>query len=200
MEFCERRWVAPEEEVGAQLRSLGYDPGHVRWVVMTHMHGDHAGGLPNFPKSEILMSVEQMRLALAPTGPLQGYLNAHYPRWLRPRAIPFDGSAWETFEASAKLTRDGAIRIVPTPGHTPGHVSVVADDGGRLIFIAGDAAYSESALLAGTVDGVAYSAAVHRQTTARIRSLCARRKVVTQFAHDADNARRLDNNIATAIT
>jgi glyoxylase-like metal-dependent hydrolase (beta-lactamase superfamily II) len=160
------------------------------------MHGDHAGGLPNFPESEILMSVEQMRLALAPTGPLQGYLNRHYPSWLNPHVIPFDGGTWETFEASAKLTHDGAIRIVPTPGH----VSVIVDDGGRIIFIAGDAAYSESALLAGTVDGVAYSSAIHRDTTARIRSLCARRRVVTQFAHDADNARRLDNNIATAIT
>ena len=46
MQTCERRWVAPEKELGAQLRSLGHDPGDVRWVVMTHMHGDHAGGLP----------------------------------------------------------------------------------------------------------------------------------------------------------
>ena len=199
MQTCERRWVAPEEEVGAQLRSLGHDPGDVRWVVMTHMHGDHAGGLSNFPKSEVLLSAEQKRLALSGTGPAQGYLNMHYPRWLSPRVIAFDAGGWETFETNAKLTRDGAIRIVPTPGHTPRHVSAVVEDNDRLIFIAGDAAYSECALLAGTVDGVAYSAAAHKDTTARIRGLCARRTVITQFAHDEDNARRFEGNIATVV-
>jgi hypothetical protein len=47
------------------------------------------------------------------------------------------------------------------------------------------------------VDGVAVSAVVHRQTTARIRSLCERRAVITQFAHDPDNERRLSQRIPT---
>src|SRR5215472_5098332 len=84
-------------------------------------------------------------------------------------------------------------------GHTPGHVSAVVENNDRLIFIAGDAAYSEGALLAGTVDGVAHSAAAHKDTTARIRGLCARSTVITQFAHDEDNARRFEWNIATVV-
>jgi glyoxylase-like metal-dependent hydrolase (beta-lactamase superfamily II) len=40
-----REWVRPEEEVGPQLRALGIPPEKVRWVIMTHLHSDHAGGL-----------------------------------------------------------------------------------------------------------------------------------------------------------
>ena len=199
MQTCERRWVAPDEESGARLRKLGFDPDDVRWVVMTDMHGDHAGGLPNFPNSEILMSREQIDLAMSRSGPLQGYLSMHYPKWLRPREVMFDAGAWESFDTSASLTHDGAIRIVPTPGHTEGHISVAIEGGDALVFVAGDAAYSESGLLEGSVDGVAFRAAVHRETTARIRTLCERRPVVTQFAHDPDNERRLSGRIPTHI-
>ena len=197
MQTRERRWVAPDEESGAQLRRIGFDPDDVRWVVMTHMHGDHAGGLPNFPKSEILMSREQIHLAMSRTGPLQGYLNMHYPKWLKPRDVIFGAGAWESFDTSASLTRDGAIRIVPTPGHTEGHISVAIEDGDALVFLLGDAAYSESGLLEGIVDGVASSATVHHETTTRIRALCERRPVITQFAHDPDNERRFSGRIPT---
>lgn len=197
MRTCERRWVTHEEEVGAQLKKLGHRPTDVRWIVMTHMHGDHAGGLPNFPKSEILLSREQVKLALGPMGPVEGYLNMHYPKWLKPREIAFDDGAWESFDQSALLTKDGAVRIVPTPGHVAGHVSVVVEDSDALVFLAGDASYSETSLMESAVDGVAASARQHHDTTARIRQLCNRRSVITQFAHDPDNERRFIERIAT---
>ena len=50
-----REWVAREEEVRPQLERLGISPAEVRWLVMTHRHTDHAGGLHHFPKSEILV-------------------------------------------------------------------------------------------------------------------------------------------------
>jgi glyoxylase-like metal-dependent hydrolase (beta-lactamase superfamily II) len=56
MRFCERRWVAPEEEVGPELQRLALEPSSARWVVMTHMHGDHAGGISWFKEAEVLMS------------------------------------------------------------------------------------------------------------------------------------------------
>jgi N-acyl homoserine lactone hydrolase len=47
--------VKPEEEIGPQLQNLGISPNDVRWVIMTHLHTDHAGGLHHFPKSEIIV-------------------------------------------------------------------------------------------------------------------------------------------------
>jgi glyoxylase-like metal-dependent hydrolase (beta-lactamase superfamily II) len=43
-----REGVEPDQEIGPQLERLGIAPGDVRWVVMTHLHTDHAGGLGHF--------------------------------------------------------------------------------------------------------------------------------------------------------
>ena len=53
----------PEQEVGPQLEALGIHPNDVRWVIMTHLHTDHAGGLHHFPKSEILVMRRAFKLA-----------------------------------------------------------------------------------------------------------------------------------------
>src|SRR5579884_1095241 len=45
--------VCPDDEIGPQLRRIGIAPRDVRWVVLTHLHTDHAGGLAHFPASEI---------------------------------------------------------------------------------------------------------------------------------------------------
>jgi glyoxylase-like metal-dependent hydrolase (beta-lactamase superfamily II) len=47
------RWVTDDEEIGPQITALGFSPDDIRWVVMTHLHTDHAGGLSHFPNSEI---------------------------------------------------------------------------------------------------------------------------------------------------
>ncbi|MGI8462449.1 MAG: N-acyl homoserine lactonase family protein [Solirubrobacterales bacterium] len=187
----ERRWVAPEEEIGPQLQALGIEPGDVRCVVMTHMHGDHAGGLAHFPGVEIMMSATEASMALARTGPVNGYLNSHYPDWLEPRTVEFDSDPWEVFDASFALTDDGTVRLVPTPGHTKGHLSVVVEQSDRIDLITGDAAYSERALDEGIVDGVAQDERAHRRSTALLRELCDRHRVVVAPSHDPESARRL---------
>jgi len=123
MRFCERRWVAPEEEVGPQLHRLALEPGSARWAVTTHMHGDHAGGIAWFKDAEVVMSETEARMALAKTGPLDGYLNMHFPAWLDPTRVTFNDGPWETFQRSHSLTADGRVRLVPTPGHTKGHLA-----------------------------------------------------------------------------
>ena len=195
--FAVRFSVTPEQEAGPQLKALGLDPADVRWVVMTHMHGDHAGGLSHFPSSEIVMSEREAAAALARTGPLNGYHNKHYPEWLAPRRLSFDSGPWESFDASSALTGDGAVRIVPTPGHTNGHLSVAVDDGDEIVLLAGDTTYLERTLLSGAVDGVCDDARAHRDSTARLRDLCRRRSVIYLPTHDPESATRLRERAVT---
>jgi glyoxylase-like metal-dependent hydrolase (beta-lactamase superfamily II) len=195
--FAVRFSVTPEQESGPQLKALGLDPADVRWVVMTHMHGDHAGGLSHFPSSEIVMSEREAAAALARTGPLNGYHNKHYPQWLAPRRVAFDSGPWESFDASSVLTADGAVRIVPTPGHTNGHLSVAVEDGGEVVLLAGDTTYLERTLLSGAVDGVCDDARAHCDSTARLRELCRRRSVIYLPTHDPESATRLLERAAT---
>lgn len=184
MRFCVRLGVRPEEGAGALLRARGFSPLQVKWVVMTHMHGDHAGGIPDFPNSQFILSRMEANGIAARDAVFNGYLTMHYPKEFSPVAIDYADGAFENFEKSAALTQDGKIRIVPTPGHTLGHQSVIVDQGQHYVLIGGDASYCEAYMLNGQIDGVCMDGALHRQSTAQMRELCRRKPTITQFAHD----------------
>jgi len=191
--------VDAAEEVGPRLSTLGHDPRSAATVVMTHMHGDHAGGLSYFEGVSVLMTEREASIATGRGAEINAYFRRNHPRWLKPSTVRFDSDPWETFDASIALTCDGAIRLIPTPGHTSGHLSVVIEQGDHLVLLAGDAVYSEQQLQRGTIDGVAESAAQHRDSMRRIRELCTRRNVIVVPTHDPEGARRLAERRYTVV-
>ena len=80
--------------------------------------------------------------------------------------------------------------VVPTPGHTSQHVSVVVS-GAPAFFLAGDTSYSEELLLAGKVDGVSPDRSVSRETMNKIIALGKERPLVYLPSHDPAGADRL---------
>ena len=183
--------VRPEEEIGPQLVGLGIDPGEVRRVVLTHLHTDHSGGLAHFRGVEVLCSEAEHRAASGALGKARGFLPHRWPEWFAPTPIELRAEPFGPFPESAPLTEAGDVRVVPTPGHTPGHVSVVVDEGERLLFLAGDTSYSERLLLDDVLDGVAPDPRAARRAMARIRELGAQRPTVYLPAHDPGAAERL---------
>jgi glyoxylase-like metal-dependent hydrolase (beta-lactamase superfamily II) len=81
---------------------------------------------------------------------------------------------------------------VPTPGHTPSHLSVLVRDGEAEIMLAGDASYLESTMLRAMVDGVSPNEAEAASTLAAIRELCAERATVYLPTHHPKSAERLE--------
>src|SRR5664279_2190140 len=144
--------IQPEDEVGPQLQKIGIAPDDVRWVVMTHLHTDHAGGLRHFPKSEFIVGRKEYSLTKGFNGQVLGYTPQHWPDWFKPHLIDFAPEAVGAFPESFTLTKAGDVQLVPTPGHTDGHLSVILRDGVDTIFFAGDTTYSEQNLLKHTVD------------------------------------------------
>jgi N-acyl homoserine lactone hydrolase len=184
--------VAPGQEIGPALRAVGIEPGDVRWVVLTHLHTDHAGGLEHFPGSEVLVSRTEFETASGFMGKLRGYLPHRWPAWFAPRMIDFRPDPYGPFPESVALTEAGDVRIVPSPGHTEGHVSVVLEeDGDGRLFFAGDTSYTEALMLAGAVDGVAPDPAQARETLERIGRFAREQRVVYLPAHDPGAAERL---------
>jgi glyoxylase-like metal-dependent hydrolase (beta-lactamase superfamily II) len=186
--------VTTGEEIGPQLEDRWVDSRHVRRVVMTHLHTDHAGGLHHFPNSEILIEPQEYAAASGLRGRLRGYLPNRLPAWLRPTFIRFLPVPFGPFERSLPLTAAGDVVIVPTPGHTAGHVSVVVRAEAATYFLAGDTSYTEALMLEGQVDGVSPDEAAARDTLRRIRLLAEQESLVYLPSHDPESAERLRTN------
>jgi glyoxylase-like metal-dependent hydrolase (beta-lactamase superfamily II) len=137
--------LGPEDEAPAQLRRAGLDPAATRWVVLSHLHTDHAGGIGMFPDAEVLVSATEWRRATGIGGRLRGYTPGHWPA-LEPTLLDLSGPPVGPFSGSHDLAGDGTLLVVPTPGHTPGHVSLLVDTGSRRYLLAGDLVHDPAAL------------------------------------------------------
>lgn len=193
-----REWVEPEDEIGPQMRTHGLDPDDVRWLIMTHLHTDHAGGLHHFPKAEILVARREYEAASGLKGRLQGFLPNRWPRWFEPRLVDFKPEAFGPFPRSFTLTQAGDIHLVPTPGHTAGHLSVIADQGETAVVFAGDVSYTEQTLLDQVVDGVTLDYAQAQESLRYMLGFVRSRPTIYLPSHDPDAARRLYEGRAAA--
>jgi glyoxylase-like metal-dependent hydrolase (beta-lactamase superfamily II) len=194
-----REWVAPADEIGPTLKALGFFPDDVRWVIMTHLHTDHAGGLSHFPNSEILVHRPEFENASGFIGKARGFLPHRWPQWFAPHLFELDPEPFGPFPRSLRVTEAGDVRIVATHGHTRGHVSVVLEEGPRSVFFAGDASYTEALMLEEAIDGVAPDERSARETLRRIHELTRERPLVYLPSHDPEAANRLEvRHIVTA--
>lgn len=131
--------LGPEDEAVAQLRSLGHSPADVRWVVLSHLHTDHVGGVGGFRHAEVVVSRVEWNRSTGLRGRLRGYVPQHWPSDLRPRLVDVGGPAIGPFTTSYDVAGDGRLLAVPAPGHTPGHVAMLVCDGTRARWLcAGD--------------------------------------------------------------
>jgi glyoxylase-like metal-dependent hydrolase (beta-lactamase superfamily II) len=111
------------DEVAAQI-----DPATVRWVVLSHLHTDHVGGVGAFAHADVLVTRIEWERATGWRGSLRGYVPQHWPAGLRPTLVDLS--------AEHDVAGDGRMLMVPLPGHTPGHAGLLVD--GETL-LAGDA-------------------------------------------------------------
>lgn len=191
--------VKQEQEVGEQLQAIGIRPNDVRWVILTHLHTDHAGGLHHFPKSEILVVRRAFELASGFAGQVRGFLPHRWPSWFSPKLIDLAPNPFGVFPNSFNVTKTGDVVIVPTSGHTDAHISIVLQDSNFSYFFAGDASYTEQLMLDQQIDGVSLNSQEARQTIKRIRQFAHSTPCVYLPTHDPESGNRLVNKKIVAF-
>jgi N-acyl homoserine lactone hydrolase len=156
---------------------LDISPQNVRWVILTHLHLDHAGGIEYFPNSEILVShMEYVRP--------YGFVEGVFPAWFKPNLIGHFDHIGGVFGNGHVLTTAGDVIIVPTPGHTLNHQSVILKTPGLDLFFAGDASFNTADMETGFVPGINVDRRMARQTLIQIREYCASTPTVFLPSHD----------------
>lgn len=185
--------ITPEEEIGALMRARGLAPADVRWVVQTHLHQDHEGGLHHFPNAQVLISRREWQAAQGLAGRMAGYRNDRWPRTLAPILVDFSAYDAVAFPHRHVLTRAGDVQLIPTPGHSSGHMSVLLEEDDHIVLFAGDASYTQALLIATTVDGVAIDPRAQQASQRAILSLASETPTVYLPSHEWDAERRLLN-------
>ena len=144
----------PELEQGAdvpsQLRKRGLEPGEVPIVVMTHLHIDHTSAISEFPHSTFVFSEAEWQEAAHGSNPLlNAYRRRHFDYAFDYRTIDFDRGgidSYASFGRTFDLFGDGSIHLAFTPGHSAGHMSVIARLRERDFVIGGDAVFTAKQL------------------------------------------------------
>ena len=207
------RWLTPptisaETSVSAQLGRFGLEPDDVRWVVLSHFHGDHAAGLHAFKRARIACSrrgLDAARAGGAARALTGGVLRALIPQDIDERVVFFEDrpavalpGACRPFEQGADLLGDGSLLAVELPGHCPGHWGLVArgqDDG--LHFLTADASWSSQAIRENRPPPRLTTAflgrtTAYRQTLARLhRMVCDAPELTITPSHCAERAAQI---------
>jgi N-acyl homoserine lactone hydrolase len=144
--------MTPEQTAAAQLRARGIEPEDVGLIVMTHLHFDHASALADFPNATVLVSRPEWEAARARGSSLLGYPTAQIDPPPAYRTLDFHAPPARPhgpFERALDLFGDGSLTLLDTPGHSAGHLSVLARLQEREALIAGDAIYTIATLREG---------------------------------------------------
>lgn len=149
------------------IRQAGVKPEDVRYVILSHLHLDHAGCVGCFPNARYIVQRAEICYAYVPDSFMKSaYIRADFDK-------PVDWMLLEGWRDDAfDLFGDGALKICFTPGHTPGHQSLLL----RLpksgpFLLAADACYTEENLESNLLSGLAWSFGEAEKSVMRLKRL-----------------------------
>jgi glyoxylase-like metal-dependent hydrolase (beta-lactamase superfamily II) len=182
--------ISPDQGLVPELARRGLAPGDFDRVVLTHLHGDHVGGLAAFDSERIWIARSEWTPVARFPGRLMRPMVAPVHRDFAPKVFDFDGPPFCDFPGSWRVTRDGSVLALPTPGHSVGHTSFLVRRPEGDVLIAGDVTYDVPALEAQRDQGFIADVEKHHVTLRRVLSL-VKTGIAYLPSHDPTSPSRL---------
>lgn len=176
---------APKVSLNEQLAQLKIRPEQVKYVGISHFHGDHTGQLPSLQNATLLIGQKEWDALTAPK-PMAGANVGAFKHWIG------GGGKVEPQAADKDVFGDGTVIILRTPGHTPGHQSLLV----RLkemgpVILAGDAAHFRENYDSNGVPGFNYDRAETIASLERIKQIAQNLKATVIIQHDPRDIAKL---------
>ncbi len=164
-----------------QLKMVGVSAQDVRYVVQSHLHLDHTGAIGRFPKAQHIVQRSEYEYAFKPHWFSAGaYIRADFDR---------PGLNWKflggEFTDNFDLFGDGTVRMIFTPGHSPGHQSfliTLPESGPILLTI--DAAYTVDHWENRALPGLVTSSMQAADSVAKLRRIAKDTNAMVVTGHD----------------
>jgi glyoxylase-like metal-dependent hydrolase (beta-lactamase superfamily II) len=188
--------IGEEETLTAQLATLGYTPVDVDTAILSHLHQDHMGGLPELRGADLLVAEAEWAELSKLRPELRGFLREHIQlpglNWHQIGLEPTHDSGLAPFSESLDVMGDGSLILLPTPGHTPGSLSLLIRRRTRSpLLLVGDLSYGADLLERRQLPGVGALRQL-AQATQQVLALKQRMPdLVILPAHDPTAAQRL---------
>ena len=169
--------IEPSDHIVKRLEEINLKPDDIDYIVQSHLHFDHAGGLRFFRKSKIIVHRDEDRFAHSPDPYFKGgYL---------PKDFDYPDLHWELIDGDQVLVP--GVTIILTHGHTPGHLSLMLDvpDQGTVI-LASDCAQLKANMEKMVLGGICWNQALAYQAVLRLKTLAQRSNGEVWPEHDID--------------
>ena len=162
-----KEYRAVEAPIVAALRQHDVEPSDIRWVINSHLHFDHCGQNAVFPQAPIYVQRAEYERRAEP-----GYT---VREWLE-----YAGARFELLDGEHQIVP--GVRVLTTPGHTPGHQSIEVDTTAGPALFTGDACWTVGQFN-GEVprDGTMEDPAAFRASLDKLRAV---RPESVHFCHD----------------
>ncbi|MFO7965074.1 MAG: N-acyl homoserine lactonase family protein [Desulfobacterales bacterium] len=154
--------ISEENTAVNQLDQIGVRPGDVSAVIVSHLHVDHAGGIPFFPDARILVQKDEFAYAMAPNA-----FQAHaYDR----NVTRLSGAGWELLEGDRVIIP--GITAMMAAGHTPGLQALVVElPSGRFVILGSDSVYLMNSIETGHPPGNVWNTVSAQYAISRFKAL-----------------------------
>jgi glyoxylase-like metal-dependent hydrolase (beta-lactamase superfamily II) len=172
------------------LAQIGVEPSDIVMVINTHLHFDHAGGNTRFGKGGKLEISFPNATYIVKRGEYEYATHANErtaASYFERNFTPVEAAGKIEFVSREKEIVKG-VRVIPTPGHTPFHQSILIESGGLRAFYLGDLVPTAAHLPLPWIMGYDVEPLVTLETKRRILKQAMDEKWLLIFEHDAKNA------------
>jgi glyoxylase-like metal-dependent hydrolase (beta-lactamase superfamily II) len=177
--------TSPKTSLVDLLGQLHVTPAQVKFVAISHYHGDHTGQVGSFPQSTLLIGKGDWDVLTDPKS--ASIANpANFRSWMG------EGGKVDPVSGDRDVFGDGTVVMLNTPGHTPGHHSLLVKlkDMGNVL-ITGDLAHFRENYETNGVPTFNTDRAATLASTDRFKKIAANLKAIVIIQHDARDVGKL---------